>query len=523
MKQKWRWLGTFMITVSLLLTSIGLVPTPKANAATHPSLVITEVANVVNGRLFEYVEIHNTTNSTINLDNYKLLYYTTNFNSPANQWPITNKSIGPRETMVLWLKNFDNPSSVLSDFNAYYNVNLTSSQVFEIQLTTTAQGLHDTAHRKLAIANDSGTVLSSAIFNANGTDNTNKRTNYYSLPASGSTMELYKRNQVPNPGSLPTGQLSGLSQSELDLSGRTPWSELNSFMSISTEGAVIPGLKEGLIPQAMAYSPTQDWILMTSYRENGKPSVLTVINAANGSFVKALNLYNNATSPYTGHAGGVAVSESNVWIASGQKVYRIPLTALASAHDGDNLVFAETIDIDTRGSYLGYSDGVLWVGEFSRDNYATDPTHHINNRNGQLHRSWVAGYTLNASDTITTPAVPDYILSTGDEIQGITFVDDKILLYRSYGRNNRGFIYIYDSPLDDPSHQTVTVKGVSRPLWFLDGVNLTKTQIVPSMIQNGFELDGQVYTLTESGASKYLDGRYPIDRLYLTNTNSLLQ
>ncbi|TCZ78197.1 hypothetical protein E0485_08710 [Paenibacillus albiflavus] len=316
---------------------------------------------------------------------------------------------------------------------------------------------------------------------------------------------------------------SGITQEALDLSGRKP---LNlDFLKKATEGPITPGLKQDYTAQGLSYIPENNWIV-NSYYLDGKPSIISITDVATGKFVKAMPLYIDDFTPYTGHAGGIAVSKQHVWISSGSKVYQIKLEDVTNARDGDKLVFSDIIPTEAKGSYVNYDAGVLWVGEFARlndDNYKTDPSHHKKDRNGYDQLAWITGYKLNADDTIDPMATPDYILSTQDEIQGMTVIQDKVVLARSYGRNNMSDILIYQNPLSETPHEFVQVKGKSVPLWFLDKQNIGQRMTLPPMLEDAFELNGKVYFLFESGATQYRgDGLYPVDCYYLLNTAQLL-
>jgi hypothetical protein len=107
--------------------------------------------------------------------------------------------------------------------------------------------------------------------------------------------------------------------------------EYSDFYKVSTEAAAIPGLENGLVPQGFSYIPDKDWYVISNYFEDGSPSVLTVVEAATGKYVKTLALSNTDGTPFTGHVGGVAVSRQNVWIASEKYMRRLPVSQIAEA------------------------------------------------------------------------------------------------------------------------------------------------------------------------------------------------
>ncbi|HPJ88584.1 MAG TPA: hypothetical protein PLO84_05625, partial [Thermotogota bacterium] len=83
------------------------------------------------------------------------------------------------------------------------------------------------------------------------------------------------------------------------------FSEYTSYLEISEKFAVIPGLKEGVVPQGLAYMEEKGWFVISSYRDNAG-SILSFIDAQTGELIKSLSVHNEDDSVYTGHAGGVA-------------------------------------------------------------------------------------------------------------------------------------------------------------------------------------------------------------------------
>ncbi|WP_028552150.1 lamin tail domain-containing protein [Paenibacillus sp. UNC451MF] len=302
------------------------------------------------------------------------------------------------------------------------------------------------------------------------------------------------------------------------------------FNFISKEGPVIPGLKQGIIPQGAAYVPGKNWMLATYYRNDGQASGITVTDLSTGKFVKAMELREAGDVPYTGHAGGIAVSDENLWISSDSHVYRLPIQNVINAGDGDKLIFTDKVQVATKGSFVTYSDHILWVGEFAGSNAPTDSSHHMTNREQTVNHAWVAGYKLSSSDLLSgmpgagSVTVPDYILSIPDEIQGMEVVGDKVVLSRSYGRNNDSRLLAYTWSLSEAAHSQTSVFGsVSVPIWFLDGSNILNSLIMPPMAEGIFEHNGSLHVLFESGAKEYLDGKYPIDKLQFLDAAAFLK
>lgn len=322
-----------------------------------------------------------------------------------------------------------------------------------------------------------------------------------------------------------------ITQEEIGPVHRVQSSNYRDLDSVSEQGPVIPGLMQGLIPQGIAYYEAMDWLLVSYYRDNGQPSVVSVIDGATGQFVKALDLYKDESTPYTGHAGGLTVSKKHMWVTSEKSAYAVKLEDLIQSADGGRLVFSSITRTETNASFVTYDSGILWVGEFARFNFNTEPSHHMRNRENIEHSAWVAGYRLTDEDLIdtsrtvekTNAAIPDLLLSITDEIQGMAFVDGHIQLSQSYGRTVESSLLTYRLSLDESPHAYTDRFGNDPvPIWFLDGLNKVHTVVMPPMSEGIVEHNGRLYILFESGAETYRDSFYPVDRVYVADSGQLL-
>lgn len=310
---------------------------------------------------------------------------------------------------------------------------------------------------------------------------------------------------------------------EADYSAQYP-----KLWGISEPGPAIPGLADGMIPQGLAHWHEKNRLIISNYVESGGASTLMVVDAKTQALVKRVNLYEEDGAAYTGHAGGVAVSAQHVWIASDGYAYRIPLKELAGASDNGKLKLTDRFPTPTRASYATYAEGILWVGEFySLPDYPTDKSHRLTNNEKTTYNAWAVGYVLDPkTDRLpegrvpaSGDAVPDYILSTADKIQGMAVTGDSIILSQSFGRTKDSLLLKYEKPdLKGEPHQRVKLGGKDVPVWFLDRKNIAKNAgslTVPPMSE-GIITDGQnrLYVLFESGASKYRPTALsPMDRL----------
>lgn len=341
------------------------------------------------------------------------------------------------------------------------------------------------------------------------------------------TVETVSPAQWLDPATLPMIYTSE------DVCEQPSLSAYKKFAACAAEAFLTPGLNQSMVPQGMDFWAERGWMLISGYctdsaMNGGKGSVLLAVDVASGALMGEYYLKNLDGTYYDGHAGGVAITENNVFISGGKKLSRIPLDALDEAAQCGDVQFVEEISVPVNGSFCNYSGGILWVGDFQYgDSYTTEEFRHMKNRQGGMYRAWSVGYLLDDSTenelkatamVAGSYATPDYVLSITERIQGMAYLPEvgQIALSQSYGRKNSSTLYFYDDPMGDAPHATTTLNGVSVPVWFLD--NKLETRVMPAlpMSEGVANVGGQLYVLFESGAMKYrLDGgKQPTDMVY---------
>lgn len=317
-----------------------------------------------------------------------------------------------------------------------------------------------------------------------------------------------------------------------EIKGNAKWdARYTRFFSERKEGAVIPALRQGFIPQAIGYSGDLDWFLMSGYRDS-QTSLVTIVDASSEKHIKTLQFTKPNGTDYREHAGGLAITDEHLWLSSNEHVYYIELGKVVAAKDGDKLRFTGQSRVDAQGSFVSVSDDVLWVGDFAyaAGGYTPKDHHKLINRVGGQHTGWIAGYKLDSMTGLipsNTPKnsigayIPDYILSIPDKIQEVTVYDNTIILTESYGRNNVSNLFVYENPMNGPKHTEVKIGGISVPVWFLDNRNRNDTWLMPPMAEGITERNGETFIIFESAALKYLDGSYALSRLQIIESSRL--
>lgn len=296
----------------------------------------------------------------------------------------------------------------------------------------------------------------------------------------------------------------------------------DKFYSSGELSVSIPGCAQDLVPQGIAYLAEEDWMIIAGYSSGSRNSAIVAVDMKTNQVAKEIFLKNTDGTAYTGHAGGVCVTEKNIYISNNEQLLRLSLTAFRAAEASAYLPFDEAINVPCRSSYCQYNDGILWVGEFEYGGeYPTDNSHRIKTADGRQ-RAWAIGYQLTSetenelkAECLTAEgAIPDLILSTTERIQGITVKDGKIYLSQSYGRRNSSSIYRHVNVLERKADAEVTVLGATRPIWFLDKNSLEAVLIAPPMTECLCTIEDAIYVLFESGAEKYRDSKNPMDRVF---------
>ena len=291
------------------------------------------------------------------------------------------------------------------------------------------------------------------------------------------------------------------------------------FLAAAEKSYLIPALKETMIPQGMDIWRERGWLMISGYfpsAEISECSVIVAVDMATGAYVGEYYITNTDGTPHTSHAGGVAITERDMYISNGSTLFRIPLSEFLNAGQCGKVTIADYFNVPVRASFCNYSEGYLWVGDFQYGtSYPTDEYRHMTNRDGKKYYAWTVGYEVDLTtengikaDAMVdgSYATPDIIFSMTEKIQGFALTQKTVALSQSYGRNNKSKIFLYENPMGSEAHQTVELNGKSVPLYFLDSKTPSKSIVTPPMTEGLAAIDGKLYILFESGADKYANG-----------------
>ncbi len=303
-----------------------------------------------------------------------------------------------------------------------------------------------------------------------------------------------------------------------------------TFRNIGEAKYLVPGLVEGLIPQGMDVWDEKKLLFVTGYFKEGyntsksPSSLMVVVDLKTGKHVGTYCIKTQTGSYYTGHFGGIAITEKNIFIpGSGKSLYRIPLSQVEAVMTSQTeevkkatLTIVEQIYIPVGPSYINYSNGVLWVGKWlnTASGSDTEAWEHMTNNDGATYYAGGVGYKLkdtesefskeNWNASTMSYATPDYYLSTCERIQGFTFVGDKIVLSKSGGTSSSSLI-VYENVLENEADTSVTLNGKEVPVWFLDSGVQVKSYSAPPKSEGVCSYNDKLLVLFESAATYYIE------------------
>ncbi len=287
--------------------------------------------------------------------------------------------------------------------------------------------------------------------------------------------------------------------------------EFKTFAKMTEKAFVIPGLNEYIVPQGISYRSDKDRFYLSGYFKSGAlSSVICAVDAKIGKSVGEYVLCEADGTPFYGHVGGIAVTESNLYIAHEKFVYRVSLSTIDSLGRKASLYPEEAIKLsfgDASNSFLDYSGGYLWAGNFydpsvPESNFEAYPGYTSLIRAYRLDETSPSGFSESKKTTNTDEYdyIP-YVIYTHDKlrIQGMATYGNQMYLAASYGK--WGEMYVYDIPYSTESETTLVLDGDKH----VPVINLTCKKTVKPFprIEEIVAVNGNIYATFESGAIIY--------------------
>ena len=192
-----RFLLIFMIAL-LIMSNPGILDTHNGQAAAEvdynslPPLLITELvpqsSNVDGKNAYEYIEVYNNTNQTINFADYQIIYRYPTGPEDDMYWTPENRNVDipPGKTLVLWVKPAHEEINALTDedFNNNYGTNLTMDE--NLVDMPNSGAMHNQRMRDIVIRTNTGKEVVRAQYNKAEFDVQKDKGILYSYPEDGS-------------------------------------------------------------------------------------------------------------------------------------------------------------------------------------------------------------------------------------------------------------------------------------------------------------------------------------------------
>lgn len=170
-------------------------------------LMVTEIVpdstNVGTADGYEFIEIYNNTDKTVNFKNYKMQYrYTASGPDADVVWPTDSEDllIPSKKTLVFWVINSQNKQKTVADFNANYGTNLVEgTDIVKIY----SDGMANGGGRGIVIATNTKTEISAVYYDTDAETVANKGIFYKYSPTGSTQMIKYSAGtEAATPGSV---------------------------------------------------------------------------------------------------------------------------------------------------------------------------------------------------------------------------------------------------------------------------------------------------------------------------------
>lgn len=300
------------------------------------------------------------------------------------------------------------------------------------------------------------------------------------------------------------------------------------FYRLAEENAILPALSEGYVPQGLSHDPSNGYTYVSAYHYSGaEPSIIAVLDEY-GTLVAEYLLYKADGSEYTGHVGGIAVSESALYVSYSYSVMTIPLDELTLG-GSQRVTLSNSFAIPVQPSFLYYEDGILWAGNYYAAGSSDYPLgKHFNfttmNADGTALGSYALAYRLegdlmpnqetftDSNGTEYTFAAPNHVIALSEKVQGFAYKNGTVILSTSLAGAN-SHLYVHTADITKAS-ETISLYGREYPMTVLSSESLANDIVALPMSQGiDFTANGRLLVSFESGASKF-SYSYPTDNIW---------
>ncbi len=310
--------------------------------------------------------------------------------------------------------------------------------------------------------------------------------------------------------------------------------QLKAFNDNSEAAFIIPGLKEGFIPQGIFYEEENDIFLISGYYKNKTQTSRVIVVDGDGNFIKSVGCQGKK-SKATGHFGGIAAYKDNVYVVSTSVTHVLSLSKILSADNDAYVPIEAELYTDTTCSYVNVCDGILYIGEFTDITFddIKGATNVYTDKFGQKYYSRCNAFILdeNAQWGISSGKidaennmVPDFALTSPFKVQGMArLADGKIVYTASSTAITNSRVYLYEDVTTGDPNEIIKVAGQDVPLYYCQKNDRIAQYRVPTYLEEiTLYPDGSVYIITESAAAPYVkQSKNPIDYVIKWDINAM--
>ena len=300
----------------------------------------------------------------------------------------------------------------------------------------------------------------------------------------------------------------------------------SEFKNLMEDDFLVPGLSESdrMVPQGICVSQETGLTYISAYHKDGdgkskKASVVMVLDQS-GALVAEYHLYNGDNSAMKGHVGGIAVTDTTLFIAWDNvddlhyQIAAVPLATLTTS-GSQKVKLTTSYRTPVTPSFISYHDGILWIGNFYSpdDGYEASYQMPAVTYGDTSYGSFIVGYDLSEEgnarlEASSGYATPDHILAAPNRVQGMVYDRDSgtVVLSLSYKRNGETAELRYYDYGALPSGGEMEINGTDMSYRVLTGATKT-VDCLP--MNEGLALDqnGHLLVVFESAADYYRNGR----------------
>ena len=304
------------------------------------------------------------------------------------------------------------------------------------------------------------------------------------------------------------------------------WLRHISFYSVAEATMPMPGIHDDFIQQGFDHVTEEKAFLVTGYMKNSTPSRVYVLREdGTESYTKLLKADG---SDYKGHTGGIAHYGAYIYITGSAGLDVFSYSEIMAGAESTRCLGTVMTYNDPAHCYI--SNGCILVGSFYRaGNYDTEAYQQMTTPCGDLNRSIITVFRLDAGAAFCIDPTPCAVISTPDQVQGMCVTDKgRVVLSTSYGLAT-SILLAYDTakiPTEIRDFAGKTENGnefsfTALPHYFLESAALADVIEAPPMSEELVYLNGRIYIMNESASNKYIFGKitsggsiyaYPYDK-----------